>query len=207
MVKQEVKFWKYLWKTQLFFLSFPLLLMLLSLLFREGDIGREILRFIVFPCIIFPIIALLNQIGSVQHKELLLTYPINPWVLGAFRPAVISLIYSGLFVLILKNVTSYTKVEVGSAFASSVFYMIMASLFLLVFKNAALGLTLPLAYLFLGMFTTGSGQGQFYLMQWGRPNPNLLIEDTIITQGFTTVVFIFANIYFLKNRNRYHIMT
>lgn len=180
--------------------------MLLSIMVEsyDGDLTNNLLKFVVFPIMLLPIIALLNQIGSIHHKELLLTYPLNNLIFGWVRPVLISLVYSIAFTGSLKITNSYTGEELASAFTATLFYMILAAFFLIFFKNVAMGIALPLAYLFFGMFTTGSGQGFLYLMQWGRANPDIILKDCIMTQGVAAAVFSLGSLYFLKQRNKYH---
>lgn len=206
MVKQEIIFWRYVWKTQFVSLILPLLFMLLAAIFMKsnGDLTKQILNFVVFPIMPFPIIALLYQIGSIHHKELLLTYPLNNFIFGWIRPVIISLIYSLLFIGLLKTTNNYTSEEILAAYTASFFYMILVVFFLIWSKNIALGISLPLAYLFFGMLTTGSGQGFLYLFQWSRPNPNLSIVDCAVTQGIAAVGFSLWALYFLVKRNKYH---
>lgn len=186
-------------------MSLPLIIMLLSIIFNghDGDISNNLLKFVLFPIILLPIFALLYQIGSIHHKELLLTYPLNNFIYGWLRPVILSLIYSSAFTGALKLTNGYTTEELLAAFIASLFYMMLATLSLTFFKNIALGIALPLVYLFFGMFTTGSGQGAFYLMQWGRVNPDISLYDCIITQGIASIVLSFLALYFLKHRNKY----
>lgn len=206
MVKQEIIYWRYLWKTQYFLLLIPLILMLLSILpaSYDGESTKNLLVFVVFPITSFPIISSLYQIGSIHHKELLLTYPLNLLIFGWIRPVLLSLLYSLAFTGSLMLTDGYTNEELAAAFAATLLYMNLSSFFLIFFKNVAMGIALPLAYLFFGLFTTGSGQGYFYLMQWNRANPDLSLIDCIITQVLAAGIISLSALYFLKRRNKYH---
>ncbi|EES74464.1 hypothetical protein POTG_00744 [Paenibacillus sp. oral taxon 786 str. D14] len=54
------------------------------------------------------------------------------------------------------------------------------------------------------MFTTGTGQGFLYLMQWNRANPNLSLQGCMVTQAVVALIFNLGALYFLKRRNVYH---
>lgn len=183
-----------------------MMMILVSLLSEslKTDIRKDFLAFVVFPMMVFPIIGSMGQIGSLHHKELLLTFPLNNFLFASIRPLLLSLIYSFFFVGALKMTNGYSGEEISMAFAASVFYMNLAGFFLVYFKNVALGIILPLAYLFFGIFTTGTGQGFFYLMQWNRANSALSISDCMATQLVATGIFNLGALYFLKKRNKYH---
>jgi len=184
----------------------PIILMLLAIFSKgyDGDMPNNILIFVVFPLLILPIIALLYQIGSIHLKELLLTYPLHNFIFGWVRPITLSIIYAATFIVSLTLTNHYTFEELIAAFISSLFYMILTAFFLILFKNVAMGVALPLAYLFYGMFTTGTGQGYFYLLQWSRANPDISLYDCIIVQGIAALGFSLWGVYLLKHRNKYH---
>lgn len=153
---------------------------------------------------LFPIIGAMGQIGSLHHKELLITYPLNSFLTAFIRPFLLSVLYSTLFMCSIKLTNGFNGEELKLAFASVFFYMNLSALLLVFFKNIALGIILPMVYLFFGIFTTGSGQGFFYLMQWGRANPALTNSDCTVTQLIAGLCFILGAWYFLKQRNKYH---
>jgi len=206
LVKQEIIFWRYLFKTRYGLLLFPLILTLLAVWLKSfnADLSNQLLIYIVFPVMLFPVVASLYQMGSINHKELLLTYPLNAFFVGWIRPVLLSLVYSAVYTAALRDMGNYSAEELGLAFTSAVFYMILSSFFLIFFKNIALGIVLPLAYLFFGMFTTGTGQGFLYLMQWNRANPNLSLQSCMVTQAAVALIFSLGALYFLKRRNVYH---
>lgn len=206
MVKQEMIFWRYLFKTRYILLLFPLILTLLAVPLKSfnADMSGQLLIYVVFPVMLFPVVASLYQIGSVNHKELLLTYPLNAFLVGWVRPVLLSLLYSASYTAVLRFTGNYTTEELALAFTSAFLYMILSGFFIIFFKNIALGLVLPLAYLFFGMFTTGTGQGFLYLMQWNRANPDLSLENCMVTQAVVALIFSLGSIYFLKRRNVYH---
>ncbi|MBO2942829.1 hypothetical protein JJQ72_02410 [Paenibacillus sp. F411] len=206
MVKQEIMYWQYLWKTQYILLLLPLFFMACSIMAAQynADLSINLLLFVTFPVLIFPMIATLYQIGSLHHKELLLTYPLNVVLFGWIRPVLLSLIYSLCFTASLMPIKNYANEELVGAYTAAVLYMNLASFILILFKNIGMGIALPLAFLFYGMFTTGSGISSFYLMQWSRPSPDTTLEDCIITQGFTAIILSLAAVYCLKSRNKYH---
>lgn len=206
MVKQEIIFWRYFFKTRFILLLFPLILTLLAVPLKSlnADLSDQLLIYIVFPVMLFPVVASLYQIGSINHKELLLTYPLNTFLVGWVRPVLLSLVYSAAYASVLRFTGNYTKEALGLAFTSAFLYMILSGFFIIFFKNIALGLVLPLAYLFFGMFTTGTGQGFLYLMQWNRANPNLSLQGCMVTQAVVALIFSLGSLYFLKRRNVYH---
>ncbi|WP_334072389.1 hypothetical protein [Paenibacillus sp. A14] len=206
MVKQEIIFWRYLWKTQYVLLLLPIILMALAAAIAtyDGDLANNLMKLIVFPILLFPAVASLYHIGSIHHRELLLTFPLNNLWLGLIRPAFLGFIYSACFTISLKTVSPYSTEELASAFISSFFYMILAGFFLVLFKSIAIGFVIPMAYLFYGIFTTGTGEGYFYLMQWARPNPDLTLRDCVVVQAIAAIVFSLGTLYFLAKRNKYH---
>lgn len=205
MVKQEIIFWRYLFKDQFIFLSLPLIIWFLAIIIKltNTDLALNFITFVGFPIAILPISALLFQIGSTYQKELLLTFPLNNFVFGLLRPFFLSVFYSIIFAFSLKFITNYENNLIFSAAISLLLLMTLASFFLILFKNIALGILLPFIYLFFGMFTTGMGQGSLYLMQWARSNPDLSIINCIITQILAIILFSFWGFYLLKNRNKY----
>lgn len=206
MVKQELILWRYQIKTNFLILSLPLFFLLMSAMgeYLDFHYSKEILLFVCFPLLAFPVIVFMNQIGSLTQKELMITLPVQPWLFGVLRPIIISSFYAGAVMLAAYKLWfGTTGAEV---FAAAFFFMLLTATLITIFKNSAFGICLSLAYLFMGTFTGGSGQSFLYIMQWYRPKPSTNPDDFMTAQLIAGIVCCLINVYFIKKRSHFHIL-
>lgn len=213
MVTQELKFITYICHSQYVFVGLPFVIFILALMGNVTGVYStlDILTYIGFWSLVFPTAAFLQQIGSLDQQELFFSYPLSPVKLAILYPFGIWILYGGLFEAVfytcrsgLPMGTDISMVMLSLA-VSLLFLVSLCTLLITLFKHAPLGLTLTLAYYTFGTFTTGTGQGPFYLNQWVRPKIGTLPEDFIGWQCAAIVLMIFLSILLLKYRNRFYL--
>lgn len=214
MAKSIISLGLYLVKTQTLFLALPIAVCLLSVALRSNDAFSSVqfLALVGFWTVVFPAAAINGPMGSLHQKELFVSLPISPVSFGVVQPVIVFTIYGTILSVaylacepnswndpILLSIAS-------SLFVSSAALFALTCLLINLLKNAAIGLVLALIYMIFGMFTTGTGQGPFYLFQWFRPRPMTGTDDYIGIQLMGLAVLLAVNYAVIKYRTRFQII-
>ncbi|KOY79989.1 hypothetical protein I6G82_18965 [Lysinibacillus macroides] len=206
MVTKELTYLIYIIKVYWAFFLIPILTLLFILLeFQLGmnEMGEGTIVLLLFPLSILPIVALFSHIGSLEQKELLITLPLSHWQTGMIRPLILSVLVGLAFTLLVSKYIN--NAFFLSAFTSILFYFAIASFSISFFKHSGLGVIFPLFYLTFGMFTTGMGQGPFYLSQWYRPKAFTEVNDFIGWQLIAVIILYLGSVFLIKYRSKFNI--
>ncbi|REK64750.1 MAG: hypothetical protein C6P35_12015 [Cohnella sp.] len=214
MVKGTLSLWMYLAKSQTLFLGLPIAVCLISVALRNNGVFSSVdfLALIGFWTVVFPAAAINGPMGALHQKELFVSMPISPFSFGVIQPVVMFTCYgavlSGTYLSCIKsaNASDSSMRIAGALFVSAIALFALTCLMINLFKNAAIGMSLALIYVIFGMFTTGTGQGPFYLFQWYRPRPMSSPDEYIIAQLLGTAALLAANYGVIKYRSKLQFM-
>lgn len=206
MVTKELKYFLYLVKAYFVFFLIPIIITIfIGIEFSIGmeEIAQGSVFLLLFPLLILPVIGIMDYIGSLEQKEIFITFPISHWLAGFIRPIILGSVISVSFSII---VTIYINNQLLlSSFSSALLYISLASFFISLTKHSGLGLAMALFYLIFGLFTTGMGQGPLYLGQWYRPRPFTDPNDYILVQLIAVIVVNTLTVYCIKYRSKFHL--
>ncbi|MFD2114207.1 hypothetical protein ACFSTH_14795 [Paenibacillus yanchengensis] len=203
MVKQELRQWLYLWKTQKHLLLLPIITPIICLFIASKNLqlAKDMVVFVGFPVLIFPMVALFMQIGSLNQQELFITFPITLWRYAIIRPACLSMFYALLYAIV--TIRLHEQVELFLVFIAATLFMLFTGLCIALFKNSAVGLSLSLIILLGGLFTTGSGLGPLYIMQWYRWQPGSSPDQYLKEYIVLIILCSLLTLVVIKNRNKF----
>lgn len=207
MVKREIGYFYYLIKAYKLLFIIPFFITIFIIIenkLQMNTLGAGSIILLLFPFIILPSIAVLDFIGSLDQKELFITYAVSPFLVGFVRPLIIGVSGSFLFTII---VAVYIDREIAvSSFCSVLLYFSITSFLISLFKHNGFGLVISLFYFFFGFFTTGMGQGSLYLVQWYRPKMHTDVNDFIFIQLAVAIFLYFLTYICVKYRNYFHLI-
>lgn len=207
MAKRELIYFYYIFKSYaVFFLIPPFILLIVMIEFQLGmqEVGKGLIALLLFPSMVFPVVGMMGAIGSLEQKELLITYPISPWKHGFFRPLAWGSIWALLFSIIAAYFLEIDRM--GGPFASVLLYIAIAAFLTSLFKHAGFGLAGALFYLIFGLFTTGMGQGPLYLGQWYRPRPFVDVDAYMAIQFVAAILLYMLTAVCIKYRHHFHLL-
>jgi hypothetical protein len=72
--------------------------------------------------------------------------------------------------------------------------------------NSAISLCIALFFVLFGMFTTGAGQGPFYLLQWFRPKSNSGAADYVTAQYIGATTLCLLTYVLVKFREKFYLL-
>ncbi|MCA0756135.1 hypothetical protein KP806_13850 [Paenibacillus sp. N4] len=210
MVKGLTTLGVYLMKTQTLFLVLPIAVCLISVGLRSHDTAASVqfLAMLGPLTVVFPAAAINGPMGSLHQKELFVSLPVSPLSFGVVQPVLSFTFYgvllSAAYLACVPN--SWTNDSslsaAGALFVSAIALFALTCLLINLLKNAAIGMVLALIYMIFGMFTTGTGQGPFYLFQWFRPRPLTGPDEYIAVQLAGTAVLLAVNFAVIKYRTK-----
>lgn len=206
MVKRELNYFIYIIKAHKSLFVIPLIVALFII--GEFSIGMDTIAegslvLLLFPLINLPMLSVMSVIGSLEQKELFITLPMYHWNVGFLRPLILNLVISVLFAVVI--VTYLENNQFLSVFSSSLLYLSITVFLITLLKHSGFGLGISLGYLIFGLFTTGAGQGPFYLTQWYRPRLMSSQNDYVFIQLTAVLVIHLFTVIFIKYRSRYHL--
>ncbi|WP_281884214.1 hypothetical protein [Paenibacillus sp. YYML68] len=199
--------WLYLIKTQSFFLLLPVWVCVLAIALRDHESisAYNVLAYVGIVMVPFPAAGLMHPVGSLHQKELFTSLPLSNRSLGFIQPFTLAALYGIMYSVTLNIVVEDGARHLTAAIFTSVMLLfVFTCMFISLLKNSAIGLCLALIYVIFGMFTTGTGQGVFYLFQWFRPKPYTDPQAFVVYQIIGTIVLGILNYWLVKRRNRLH---